>query len=93
LKLQPTEIETLAPIRNLPKRAVPVAVFVGGDELPELQRQSRAYAQYAQTGELIVTMTTVTGCNHYTIMEELASADGALTGALIDIVAGSTPRG
>jgi arylformamidase len=92
LKLQPAEIETLAPIRNLPERTMPIALFVGADELPELRRQSRAYAQYARTGKLLVTMTVLPGCNHYTIMEELASPDGILTRALIDIVAGSGSR-
>lgn len=87
LKLQPAELETLAPIRSLPKRPVPIALFVGGDELPELQRQSRVFEKRAREEELLVTMTTLAGCNHYTIMEQLAAPDGALTKALLDMIA------
>lgn len=86
LKLQPSEMERLAPIRNLPVRPIPIALFAGSEELPELQRQSREFARRAEAANLPVTMTTLEGCNHYTIMEELASPNGALTEAIARMV-------
>lgn len=89
LKLQPSEIEKLAPVRNLPTRPIPISLFVGGDELPELQRQSREFAARANAEDLLVSVTTLEGRNHYTIMEELAAPDGMLTTALVDMIKGA----
>jgi len=86
LQLQPFEIQTLAPIRNLARRNVPMSLFVGGNELPELQRQSRAYLTSAFAAGLDVKMTVLPGLNHYTIMEELAAPEGALTLGLLELV-------
>lgn len=52
-------------------------VSVGTAELPELQRQSRAYA--AKLGHRLLALP---GHDHFTILEELASPSGALTGAV-----------
>ncbi|WP_370318977.1 alpha/beta hydrolase [Oricola sp.] len=93
LRLQQSEIETLAPSTNLPVRPIPVALFVGGDELPELQRQSREFTERACAEHLPVTMMTLAGRNHYTIMEELAAPDGMLTSALIRMIHGSATTG
>lgn len=91
LKLQPSEIEELAPIRNLPTRPIPISLFVGSEELPELQRQSREFAERANAEDLLVSVTTLVGRNHYTIMEELAAPDGMLTSALVDMIKGADP--
>ncbi|MEM5470382.1 alpha/beta hydrolase [Hoeflea sp. AS60] len=87
LQLQTFEIQTLAPIRNLIRRNVPMVLFVGGNELPELQRQSRDYQALARTAGLDVEMTVLPGLNHYTIMEELAAPEGLLTRGLLELVA------
>jgi len=87
LQLKPFEIQTLAPIRNLVRRNVPMVLFVGGNELPELQRQSRDYQALARTSGLDVEMTVLPGLNHYTIMEELAAPEGLLTRGLLELVA------
>jgi arylformamidase len=86
LKLRPFEVQTLAPIHNLARRDVPTRLFVGGNELPELQRQSRSYAAAAQAAGLNVSMTTLAGLNHYTIMEEFAAPDSLLTLGLLALV-------
>ena len=52
-------------------------VAVGKKELPELQRQSREYA--AKFGHRFLPLP---GHDHFTILEELASPTGALTGAV-----------
>ncbi len=82
LKLEPAEIETLGPIHNLPQRDVPIRLFVGGDELPELQRQSKAYAETGEGAGLDVALNIVPGCNHFTIMEEIASPNGVIAQSL-----------
>ena len=86
LQLQPFEIQTLAPINNLARRNVPMMLFVGGGELPGLKHQSRFYLAHAMAMGLDVKMTVLPGLNHYTIMEELAAPDGALTRALLKLV-------
>ena len=86
LQLQPSEIQALAPIRNLARRDVPMLLFVGGNELPELQRQSRDYLACAVAKGLDVKLAVLPGLNHYTIMEELAAPEGALTRALLELV-------
>jgi len=54
-----------------------LTVAYGGAELPELQRQSEDYAKAAKAKIL-----PLAGHDHFTILEELASPDGALTAAL-----------
>jgi len=87
LSLGRDEIEKLSPLRNLPRHAVPLKIVVGGAELPELRRQSEEYFQALRGRDLPATFTLVPGQNHFSIMEELARPDGALTRALVELVA------
>ena len=48
-------------------------------------------AERASAEDLLVTVTTLPERNHYTIMEELASPDGMLTSALVELITGVTP--
>jgi arylformamidase len=52
----------------------PLSVAYGGDELPELCRQSEDYANLLGTKAIAVP-----GRNHFTVLEELASPHGVLT--------------
>ena len=52
----------------------PLSIAYGGDELPELCRQSEDYASLLGTKAVAVP-----GRNHFTVLEELASPHGALT--------------
>lgn len=89
LQLTEEEITRLSPINMLAMLRAPVSLFVGGAELAELQRQSRDFARVAQADARPVTFTVIPGCNHYTIMEQLAASDGMLTDALVDLIAGA----
>jgi arylformamidase len=89
LQLTAGEIESLSPIRNLPGRSRPMKLFVGAAELPELRRQSEDYANAARERGLPVSLTTLPGHHHFSILDELARPDGALTGALGELVKGS----
>ncbi|WP_124079854.1 alpha/beta hydrolase [Pigmentiphaga humi] len=76
LCLCPPDVRRLSPIhRPASKRELVLAC--GGDELPEWQRQSEAYA--AVRAGLPGTLLRVPDRNHFTILEELASPDGILT--------------
>src|SRR5581483_9075045 len=88
LALSAEEIERLSPLRNLPSRAMPMKIMVGGAELPELRRQSEAYHQALRARGLPATLTQLPDQNHFSIMEELARPDGGLTGVLVELVGG-----
>jgi arylformamidase len=61
--------------RNSPGRTEkPLLIAYGGDELPELCRQSEEYARLLKH-----EATAVPRKNHFTVLEELASPHGALT--------------
>ena len=67
---------TLSPMR-LPHTPLPLALAYGTEELPELRRQSEDYA--AARAGLPGKLLPLAGRDHFTILEELADPDGALT--------------
>jgi arylformamidase len=87
LSLSSEEIATLSPLHNLPARAVPMKIFVGAAELPELRRQSEEYFEALKARGLPATLSLLPGQNHFSILEELARPDGALTQGLLDLIA------
>jgi arylformamidase len=86
LALDPTEIATLSPLRILPDHTPPLRIFVGGQELPELQRQSTTYAEAARDRGLPATLTILPGHNHFTILDEISRPDGEITRALVGLI-------
>jgi arylformamidase len=86
LQLSAEEIAKLSPLKNLADRSPPLRLFVGGAELPELKRQSEDYAEAARALGLPVSLTTLPGHHHFSILDELARPDGALTDALVDLI-------
>lgn len=89
LSLSESEIANLSPLRTLSDRSPPLHLLVGGTELPELQRQSREFADAARARGLPVKLTTLAGHHHFSILEELARPDGALTRELRELIAGT----
>jgi arylformamidase len=85
LKLTPDEQLALSPIRNLPAASPPLAVAFGTGELPEMQRQSRDYAAARRAAKLPTQELPLAGHDHYSILEELAQHDGALTRCLVEL--------
>jgi acetyl esterase/lipase len=61
-------------------------LFVGIEELPELQRQSAAYAEAAHARGLPVALTILPGRHHYSILDELSRPEGAITRALVELI-------
>ena len=86
--LDPAEAARNSPIAQIPPAAPPQIVAVGGAELPELQRQSAEYAAALAARGLKARHLVLHGHEHFSILEELASPDGKLTAALLDLIAG-----
>jgi arylformamidase len=86
LRLDEAEATRNSPLLHLPAAAPPLIVSVGGDELPELRRQSSAY-HAAWTGKgLPGELVPLPGRQHFSALEELARPDGLLTAALAHLV-------
>jgi len=88
LQLDPDEAQRLSPLAHGPTRLVPLIVAFGGDELPELRRQSEEYAAARQRASLPGRLVRLPGHNHFTILDELARPGGALTMLVRELVAG-----
>jgi arylformamidase len=86
LGLTAGDVARLSPLRNLPERSPPMKLFVGGDELPELKRQSEDYAKAAAERGLPVSLTVLPGHHHFSILDELERPDGAMTRALVEMI-------
>jgi arylformamidase len=86
LQLSAEEIAKLSPLRNLAQGSPPLSLFVGAAELPELKLQSEDYAKAARGRGLPVTLTILPNHHHFSILDELARADGALVEALRDLI-------
>lgn len=84
--LDSTEIESLSPVNRVAPRRVPYRLYVGGDELPELQRQTAEFAALLRRNGRDVALTTPEGLNHFTIVEELADPSGLLATGLARMV-------
>jgi acetyl esterase/lipase len=82
LKLTAQEAAAMSPLLRLPSRAGPLTTAYGTAELSELQRQSRDYAQAWTAAGLRGRLMPIAGADHFSILEEFATPDGALTAAL-----------
>ncbi len=92
LRLDEDQVRRLSPLLQVTSplslsRPVPLMLACGDAELPELQRQSAVYAQARQRAGLPGRLATLAGHNHFTILEELANPDGALTNLLRELMA------
>lgn len=79
LGLDAATVQRLSPLRHLPAKSVPLMLVCGTGELAELQRQSETFAQARARAGLPGRLVPLPQHNHFTILEELAQPDGALT--------------
>jgi arylformamidase len=86
LGLDVAEAERNSPVRHLPATAGELVVAYGTRELPELCRQSIDYARAWTERGLPGRLLPVDGADHFTILDSLARADGALTRALLALL-------
>jgi arylformamidase len=57
----------------------PMALTVGGSELPLLRKQTADFAAYRASNGLPVAYEEIPGTNHFTIMDEMAKPNGRIT--------------
>ena len=86
LKLDESDVERLSPLSNVAAASTPLAIAYGTEELPELQRQSREFAAARASAGWPTKLAALPGHNHFTILEELAKPDGALTALVRGLV-------
>jgi acetyl esterase/lipase len=86
--LDPAEAERNSPLRHIARTTPPQIVAVGGAELPELQRQSAEYYAALTARGLKAQHLVAAGHDHFSVLEELASPQGALTAALLRLIDG-----
>lgn len=78
LQLTTQQIVALSPARNIPASLKPMVLFYGVAELPELIGQSLHY-YFALRGQgLSVSHYALPGANHYSVLDAVFAADGAL---------------
>lgn len=81
LRLSAQEVDAYSPLRHVGKGA-PTVVAVGGAELPELVRHSDEYAAACATAGEPVELIHLPDCTHFSVLDDLAHADGRLLQAL-----------
>ena len=64
----------------------PMALTVGGAELPLLRQQTADFASYRAYHALPVAYEEIPGANHFTIMDELASPSGRITTMIRQVI-------
>ncbi len=81
LRLTGEDVARYSPIRQIMPGA-PMVISVGQAELPELIRQSHDYAEACKKSGEHVSLLTLPGQTHFSILEDLANAEGALLSAV-----------
>ncbi|MGE3679194.1 MAG: alpha/beta hydrolase [Burkholderiales bacterium] len=85
LRLTGEAAQRNSPRLHLPASCPPTIVAVGANELPELVRQSSEYAAALTAAGLPARHLELAGHHHFSILDELATPDGALCCALDDM--------
>jgi acetyl esterase/lipase len=86
LGLDEAESRRNSPLLHLPKRSPPLVVAYGGAELPELRRQSEEFARARAEAGLPGRAAPLHGLDHFSILEELARPDGAVTALARELI-------
>jgi arylformamidase len=92
LRLDPPEVEEQSPIRHPPASCAPLLLAVGADETDEFRAQQRDFAAAWTARGVPVTAREIAGCNHFSVLDELARPDAALHGAVRDLALDSGRR-
>jgi len=88
LGLTEDEIHALSPIRHLYRVRGPITVAYGERESPEFQRQARDFAGALRAASHRVELICAPGDTHFEILGRLGRADGELSRAALDLIAG-----
>jgi acetyl esterase/lipase len=82
LDLTPAEVAAYSPDAHI-GHGVPTLLTAGGDELPELRRQTGDYASWLRARGELVEEVSAPGYNHFTILKTLAKPDGSALDAVV----------
>jgi arylformamidase len=85
LALTEAEIENYSPQRHIASGA-PTMIAVGSRELPELVRHSTEYALALEASGDSVGLLHIPGCDHFSVLEDLAKPHGWQMDALAKII-------
>jgi arylformamidase len=85
LQLSAQEVARFSPLRHIGKGA-PTVVTVGADELPELVRHSKDYAEACRVAGERVGYLALPGENHFSILDDLAKPEGLQMSALKEML-------
>jgi len=88
LRLDAAAARRNSPIHQLPDASPSVWVAVGGAELPELRRQSADYAAARTEKKLPGGFVEIPAADHFSILQELATADGRLSRIVTQLAGG-----
>jgi arylformamidase len=78
--------DTLSPQRHLEWFTTPTLVACGTKESPEFQRQSRDFVAASRRAKKSVNLIEAKGCNHFEILETLATREGVLGKAVVKLM-------
>ena len=87
LKLDAAQARRLSPLLQTAENVKPLMLACGDGELPELRRQTETFADARTRAGVPGRSVQLPGHNHFTILEELASPDGALTALARELMA------
>jgi arylformamidase len=73
------------PIRLQPSAKVPLAIVVGGAELPLMLQQSTDYAEAHSRQGLPALLREIPGADHFSILEEMERSDGLIVDILHEL--------
>ena len=86
LRLDEDAARRNSPIRQQSSPALPLAVVVGGAEVPLMYQQSADYAAERAKRGLPVAFHEIPGADHFSILEDMERADGRLTAIVREAV-------
>ncbi|MBL6951074.1 MAG: alpha/beta hydrolase [Alphaproteobacteria bacterium] len=81
--LTPDMLTTVSPMRNLPRRNLPLLLPVGGGETPEWIKQTRAYADLCQANGIGAEYLEVPGADHFDMTAAMGDPDGPVLPAIL----------
>lgn len=86
LRLVPDQAERLSPLFQIPDRAPPLILSVGGLETEGFARQTQAYAAAWQAKGHAVTLVSAPDRNHFNLLVDLSDPGSDLTRAVFDMI-------
>ena len=88
LGLDDTMVSTYSPILHHPAVSTPMEILVGAAETDGFREHSANFARHWQGLGHPTAHSELTGLNHFSIMDEMATAEGQLTQAVLRMVSG-----